>query len=78
METGFMDDTEDAEEVSSLMQALANGNMKILQNEAYAEAIATFVRTLFDKLVEKGFSEDVALQIIAAVTSQGTQLVGHR
>jgi hypothetical protein len=74
----IIDEEEEAEEVGDLMLALANGNMRISNNEAYAEAIANFVRTLFDKLVEKCFSEDVALQIIAAVTSQGTQLVGNR
>ena len=56
------------------MEVFIKVPVKILNNPELVDAMATFAKNLYEKLLEKGFSAEAALQIVVAATSKGIQI----
>lgn len=58
--------------VAAVVNVTMAARMAVLQKPETAQALATFVRNLYDALIAKGFTKDEALRIVAGFGGAAT------
>ena len=53
--------------MSSMMEGMMSGTLRFLSRPETADTFATFAKNFYDALIKKGFTEDQAIKIVAAV-----------
>lgn len=63
--------------MGAMMENMVEGLLTVLAKPGSAERLATFTRNYYDALRRKGFTEDQALRLVAAVGFPSVGMMGN-